>query len=73
MAAKSKVTAVKAAPVKAGDGKKFPLAKLRENCRQLFNVSASTFDGATYGMAGQFTVEEIKAHIKVWGNQRGVK
>lgn len=73
MAAKTKATAVEAAPAKAGGGKKFPVAKLRENCRQLFGVSASTFDGATYGLKGQYTVEEMKAHIKEWGSQKGVK
>lgn len=72
MAAKTKATAAKAAPAKAGGGNRFPVAKLRENCRKLFGVSASTFDGATYGMTGQYTIEEMKAHIKEWGNKKGV-
>lgn len=73
MAASKKATTAKAAPAKAGGGKKFPVAKLRENCRQLFGVSASTFDGATYGMAGLYSVEEMRTHIKEWGGQKGVK
>lgn len=45
---------------------KFPVERLAANCRQLFGVSSCTFAGATYGMTGEYTVEEMKAHIKKW-------
>jgi len=53
-------------PAKAA---KFPLAKLAANCRALFGVSSCTFAGATHGLAGEFTVEEMKAHIENWGKK----
>lgn len=48
---------------------KFPVEKLAAHCRQLFGVSSCTFAGATQGMAGEYTVEEMKAHIKKWCGQ----
>lgn len=51
---------------------KFPVGKLRENCIGLFGVSTSTFDGATYGMSGQYSVEKMKTHIEKW-KKEGVK
>lgn len=45
---------------------KFPLEKLRKNCRELFGVSSCTFAGATCGMTGEYTVAEIKAQIEKW-------
>lgn len=72
MARKTKAPASVEAPEKAGAEKKFAVDKLRENCRQLFGVSTSTFDGATYGMTGKYTVEELKAHIEAW-KKRGVE
>lgn len=65
--------AVKAeAPAQGKTAKKYTVGKLKENCRQLFGVSTSTFAGATYGMTGSYTVEEMKAHIEAW-KKRGVK
>jgi hypothetical protein len=46
--------------------KVFPLEKLRANCKELFGVTDSTFAGATYGMTGSYTIEEIKAKIENW-------
>ncbi len=46
--------------------RKFTVAKLRENCRELFGISTSTFDGAAYGLTGKYTVDEMKARIKAW-------
>lgn len=63
---KAKTEAAQAAP------RKYTKTKLRENCRQLFGVPASTFDGATHGLTGQFTVEEIKSRIETW-EKEGVK
>ena len=55
-----------------GAAPKYAVGKLQENCRQLFGVSTSTFAGATYGMTGKYTVEEMRAHIEAW-KKREVK
>ncbi len=49
---------------------KYPLAKLRENCLKLFGVTSSTFDGATFNLKGEYTVEEAKIAIEKW--KRGI-
>ena len=51
---------------------KFSVEKLGTNCRQLFGVSTSTFTGATCGMTGKYTVEEMREHIEDW-KKKGVK
>lgn len=48
---------------------KFSLEVLRANCLKLFKVSTSTFDGATKGLVGDFTIEEIKTKINGWLKQ----
>lgn len=48
---------------------KFSLETMRANCMKLFKVSSSTFDGATSGLVGDFTVNEIKEKIKNWLEQ----
>lgn len=48
---------------------KFSLEVLRANCLKLFKVSSSTFDGATKGLVGEFTIEEIKTKINGWLEQ----
>ena len=59
---------VKAAPVKTP---KFTLERLRQDCFKLFNVTTSTFDGATLDLKGdKFTVEEIKNKIDNWKNKK---
>ena len=50
----------------------YTIEKLRANCRKLFGVSTSTFAGATYGMTGKYTVEDLSAHIEAW-KKKGVK
>lgn len=45
---------------------KFSIEKLRANCRKLFGVSSCVFAGATAGMTGEYTIEEIKTHIEKW-------
>ena len=45
---------------------KFTIEKLRENCYAVFGISKSTFDGATYGLNGEYTVSEIKNAIEKW-------
>lgn len=57
------------AETKPGEGatpRKFEVGKLQENCRTLFGVSPSTFAGATAGMEGKYSVEDMKAHIEAW-------
>lgn len=45
---------------------KFSVIRLREKCLKLFGVTQSTFDGATYGLNGEYTVEEMKTIIAKW-------
>ena len=45
---------------------KFPIEKLRSNCVALFGVTSSTFDGATLGLNGEYSVEEMKKTIEKW-------
>lgn len=52
--------------VKTAKKKVFPLEKLRANCQELFGVTDCTFVGATHGMTGDHTIEEIKAQIDRW-------
>lgn len=54
---------------KAAKEKKVPIAKLRRSCVKLFGVTPSTFDGATVGLDGKYTVEEMKAMIDTWLNK----
>ena len=50
----------------AQTAQKFPIERLAKACRTLFNVSASTFAGATAGMTGVYTVNEMQQHINDW-------
>ena len=72
MATTNKKAGEAAAPAQGKAVKKYTVEKLQANCRQLFGVSTSTFAGATYGMTGTYTVEEMKAHIEAW-KKKGVK
>lgn len=48
-------------------GKKFEVGKLRENCMQLFHVTASTFDGAFYGRTErEMSIQEARGVIQGW-------
>ena len=47
---------------------KFSIGKLRSKCLELFGVTTSTFDGATHGLDGEYTVEEMKYTIAKWKN-----
>jgi hypothetical protein len=44
----------------------FPLERLRKDCYTLFGVTTSTFDGATYGLNGEHSVESLKKVIAKW-------
>ncbi|TCX51929.1 MULTISPECIES: hypothetical protein [unclassified Dehalobacter] len=50
----------------------FPLAALRKECRRLYDISASTFDGATAGLRPdkEYTVEEVKNAIEKWQGRK---
>jgi hypothetical protein len=48
--------------------RKIPIDKLRRSSFKLFGVTPSTFDGATVGLTGTFTVEEMQARIDAWLN-----
>lgn len=50
----------------AQTAQKFPVERLAKACRTLFHVSASTFAGATAGMTGEYTVNEMQQHINDW-------
>lgn len=45
---------------------KFTVEKLRKDCSKLFGVSTSTYDGATYGLDGEYSVKEMKDIINKW-------
>lgn len=45
---------------------KFSVKRLRKDCLKLFGVTVSTFDGATRGLCGEFSVEEMAERIKKW-------
>lgn len=64
MASKAKAASAAAEPV--AQERKIPIEKLRRSCLKLFGVTPSTFDGATVGLAGKFTVKEMQAHIDAW-------
>ena len=65
MANKTKASAP--AP-KVEEERKIPIDKLRRSCVKLFGVTPSTFDGATVGLTGKYTVTEMQAHIDKWLN-----
>lgn len=50
----------------AAQAPKFTVERLGADCRQLFGVSSCTYAGATHGMTGEYTVEEMKKHIEEW-------
>lgn len=54
----AKTDAVKAA--------QFKVERMRADCASLFGISMSTFDGATHGLDGEYTVEEMKIIIQKW-------
>lgn len=56
-------------PKNMSEEHRFSLDQLRENSVKLFGVTKSTFDGATVGMQGKFTVGDINKKIKAWQNK----
>lgn len=45
---------------------KFSVEQLKADAFKLFGVSQSTYVGATYGLDGKYTVQEMKGHIEEW-------
>ena len=47
---------------------KYKLSKLRENSKELYGVSKSTFDGATVGLDAEkeYSKAEVKSAIEIW-------
>ena len=48
----------------------FTVERLRRDCYSLFGVTVSTFDGATFGVKGEHTVEGMRDRISAWQNKR---
>lgn len=74
MTAKKTVKPVEPAAKKSADsaepeGRKITISNHRRNCLALYGVTPSTFDGATDGLTGQYTNEEMKAIIDGWLKQ----
>ena len=44
----------------------FTIEQLRPDCRTLFGVSVSTYDGATATLSGEYTVQQMREHIETW-------
>lgn len=45
---------------------KFSVERLRKDCSKLFGVSISTYDGATHGLDGEYSIDEMKNNINNW-------
>ena len=72
MATTNKKAVETEAPAQGKVVKKYTVERLQAACRRLFGVSTSTFVGATYGMTGSYTIEEMRARIEAWC-KKGVK
>lgn len=48
----------------------FSLERLRRDCFKVFGITASTFDAATYGLTGEFTVNVLRKKIQAFQNTR---
>ena len=56
----------------AQTAQKFPVERLAKVYWTFFDDSASTFAGATAGMTGEYTVEEMQKHIDEWLGKEAV-
>lgn len=63
---KTTAAGAEAAAQEKAQAAKFSVERLAADCRRLFGVSSCTFAGATHDMTGDYTVEEMKAHIDKW-------
>lgn len=66
MGVKTEKAGTEAATPEKAQAPKFTVERLAANCRQLFGVSSCTYAGATHGMTGEYTVEEMKKQIEEW-------
>lgn len=57
-------------PETAAAPPQFTLDRLRKDCLRLFGITVSTFDGATLGLTGRYSVEEMRSRIERWKNTR---
>lgn len=62
--AEEKKTAAVEAP-----GQKYSIEQLGKNCRELFGVTRTVFIGATFGLQGQYTVDEMAKIIENWSGK----
>lgn len=51
---------------------KFTIERLRRDCFRIFGVTTSTFDGAAFGLTGEYTVEQMRERLCKWQNTRVV-
>lgn len=65
---KQKETAA-ASTTPAAQPPKFTVERLRKDCFSLFGVTTSTYDGAVFGLTGEFSVSEMRAAIQKWQNK----
>lgn len=60
----------KQSPTAEKSARKFTLASLGKKSYELFEVSHSTFAGATSELPeGEYTIEEVRKHIASWGKR----
>ena len=45
---------------------KYDIKELEKKCVVLFGVTTSTFVGATAGLSGSYTVDEVKSILEKW-------
>ena len=50
---------------------KYPVERLGKYCRALFGCSSTTFAGATAGLTGEYTVNEMEKIIQKWSEKEG--
>ena len=48
---------------------KFSIDKLGKHCLELYGCSSTTFAGATAGLTGEYTVDEMKEIINQWSEK----
>ena len=58
------------APKQPANAPVFSLERLRRDCFKVFGITQSTFDAATYGLTGDFTVDALREKIQAFQNTR---
>lgn len=49
---------------------KYTVEQFRPYCKALFGVSTAHFDGATHGVTGSYTKDEMKSIITEWSSRK---